>query len=164
MNTSANSAAHAASTPGNTVSPEKSAVGKEIEGVTKAFQGTATQPPYGNKQSPTARTQNQMPANTQTPPVVSPNTQERTSTTTAVPVNHQVPDNKVPYSGYLWFMVVVVAVAAVMLGIRLYRNSQKRPRATDNFGKNNILDDEPDADVVQQSAAPKVKSNFEIRV
>lgn len=170
MTTSTDSPANPAATTGTKVSPETSALGKEIEGLTKAFQGTSTPSSAGDKSSLVPKNESQTTETMKTVPLGFSNSQEGVSTKTAVPANHQVPESKGTYSGYVWFVVVVMIVGAVLIGVRLYRDRdmKKQPRITTaNSDRVNAFNDNLAGDLprTQPAAAKKAaKSSFDFRV
>jgi hypothetical protein len=139
-----------ASTSGSKATTEAPAVGRDMD------------------KSPAAKTEAET---TKSLPVGYPNTQEGASAKTTVPADPPVPVNKGTTSGYVWFMVVVIVLAAGLLLSRLYWDRPKLPRAAGaDSGRVNTIKDEPsmaDRAVSPQQKAKKAKkapSTFDFRV
>lgn len=166
MTTSSDSPTNATTISGNKVNPEMSALGREVEGLTKAFQGTSAPSSSGDKSSLAPQTENQMTEASKTTPVGVLNKQDEASTRSTVP-NHQIPENKGSSWGMVWFVVVIMVVAVILIGLRQFKDRRRQRNTTSaNFGRTNTSKDELAVDVAvpKQSTMEKVKSNFDFRV
>lgn len=162
MTTSSDSSASTTATQGKNVSPERTAVGKEIDSLSRAFQGTQSQVSPEDKSSASSKSENHT---TETAPTIgSFNTQDETSTKTEVPAAHQLSGNKGPSSGYVWFVIAVLAAAAVLIGVRMYKNWNKQRRIHANSDRKHTLMDEGAAPVSKPRTAKKANSSFDFRV
>jgi hypothetical protein len=148
---------------GNKVNPEVSGIAMEMERLGKDFQGTSTQPSAGDdKAALAATTQNQGTVTIKAPPIASLNTQDGTSAKTIVPPNTQIPGNQGSYSGYAGFFVVILAIAAILIGVHLFKSTRGK---THQSARTNTASDKPGMDIAiaQQRLEPKAKSSFDFR-
>lgn len=134
-----------------------STLGREAEGLMKAFQGTSAPASSDGKSTVVPQPENQTTEPMKTIPVGVINSQNEASTKTVVPVNNQIPENKGASWEYVWLVIAIMVVGSVIIGLRIYRDRQKQPHAANaNFGRENS--------VPKQSATEKGKGNFDFRV
>ncbi|MBP2634648.1 MAG: hypothetical protein H6Q72_555 [Firmicutes bacterium] len=153
------------------VSPEVSEAVKKVEEIRKAFEGMPTKPKAAEQEKP-AETGDKAKPNTSQPwPAATSNTQNVVSSQTAVPPQPVVSKNKPSITTFLPFFVgVVVLVAVVLVGMRLFKvkSAQTGQTATTSeYVENNPSETKQDSTkiiIAPPDTAPKSERNFEAKV
>ena len=146
-------------------SAEVSGIAKDLEGIRKAFQGKSTQVKDGEKVAPAVTTSQSNSIKKAAPAPFG--SQEGGSAQTTVPPKPLVMDSKPSSLSYVPFVGIVGVVAVILLGLRLFKTETKQPRTVIDYSKTTTTamnKEGIDVVVSPQTTAPKVKSNFEIRI
>lgn len=151
------------------VSPEVSATVKKIEEIGKAFQGMPTKTKTGEQAKPAAT--GDKPSSGQLAPPAFGNTQNVVTAQTAVPTEPVVTKSKPSIVTFIPFFIgVVVLVAVVLVGMRLFNKKPDKIEQTDtdiDYSKKNAANwnkEDVEITIGPSSAAPKRKINFEAKV
>ncbi len=151
------------------VSPEVSATVKKIEEIGKAFQGMPTKTKTGEQAKPAAT--GDKPSSGQLAPPAFGNTQNVAAAQTVVSSEPVVTKSKPSIGTFIPFFVgVVVLVAVVLVGMRMFNKKSDKIEQTDtdiDYSKNNAANrnkEDVEITIGPSSAAPKRKINFEAKV
>ncbi len=157
-------AADPAPKAGKMVNPAVTGTVKELEGLGKAFQGNSAPLKAEAKPEPAVKGTE---AQSMTTPVSSPATETGVAAQTTVPAQPQVPARKQSGYSYAPFVVIVVVIAVILCGMKLFKHKREKQRTVVDYSQRTTAVMEQDGlDIVvsPQTTAPKVKQNFEFRV
>ncbi|QDR81769.1 hypothetical protein SPTER_31810 [Sporomusa termitida] len=146
-------AADSSPQPGKTVSPAATGTARELEGLGKALPGNST-PPKADARNIT----------TPARPLAA---EAGVAARTTVPAQPPLPERKPAGYSYVPFVAVVVVIAVILCGLRLFKHKKEQQRTVVDYSQHTTAvmnQDGLDIVVSPQTTAPKVKQNFEFRV
>lgn len=149
---------------GKMVTPPVTGAVKELEGLGKALQGNSAPLKAEAKPEPAVKGAE---AQSMTTPIGSPVAETGVATQTTVPAQPPVPARKPSGYSYVPFVVIVVVIAVILCGLKLFKHRKEQQRTVVDYSRRTtaIMDqDGLDIVVSPQTTAPKVKQNFEFRV
>lgn len=153
------------------VSPEVSETVKKVEEIRKAFEGMPTKPKAAEQEKTAETIDKAKPNTSQSWPAANGNTQNVVSSQTAVPPEPVVSKSKPSITAFLPFFVgVVVLVAVVLVGMRLFKGKAAQTGQTagaSEYVESNASENKQDSTkiiIAPPDTAPKSERNFEAEV
>lgn len=153
------------------VSPEVSETVKKVEELRKAFEGMPTKYKAGEQAKPAETGDKAKPNTSQSWPAATGNTQKAVSSQTTAPPAPVASKNKPSITTFLPFFVgVVVLVAVVLVGMRLFKAKSAptgQTAETNENAKRNAAETSQDSTkiiIAPPDTAPKSERNFEAKV
>ncbi|MBP2630592.1 MAG: hypothetical protein H6Q70_1220 [Firmicutes bacterium] len=155
--------ANATQNSSNLVNPEVAGAAKKVGEIGKALQGNQNQIKDGAKAASDTAAKA---SSKQAIPVASTDSQDAVATQTTV-LKEPAVNNKPTSLSYAPFIGIVVVVAVVLVGLRLFKNKTNEPRTLIDYSArtSTVMSKEGiDIAVSTQTTNNKVKKNFEVRI
>ncbi len=146
------------------VSPEVAGAAKKVGEIGKAIQGNQVQPKDGAKEASDTAAKA---SSKQAIPVASTDSQDAVATQTTTSLKAPAVNSKPISLSYAPFVGIVVVVALILVGLRLFKNKTKEPRTLIDYSArtSTVMSKEGiDIAVSTQTTNNKVKKNFEVRI
>ncbi|MBP2630457.1 MAG: hypothetical protein H6Q70_1085 [Firmicutes bacterium] len=148
----------------NSASSEVAGAAKKVGEIGKALQGNQAQSKDGAKEASDTAAKA---SSKQAIPVASTDSQDAITTQTTTAVKSPVINSKPTSLSYAPFVGIVVVVAVVLVGLRLFKDKAKEPRTLIDYSArtSTVMSKEGiDIAVSTQTTNNKVKNNFEVRI